>query len=253
MPNILLITLVLIAVTALIGAFAKGRGKDLCLVDFKGSSVTVEMKDGQVIWGRLSVEPTGLELLYDTDHLDEKDGNIECSYILYKNEFPDTEVILRYHDTLSAQEKEKREKALKRYYHPRAMYRMKRKIRNFFYTVKDAVVEIVALFVGRVKSSAAVGTALTGQDKYLTQLQQKIIPPVSVLFEPLLEKYIGKKVIFKMARGDRQVEYSGILKDYTSEFIEILDIEYRKEASDIPRTADIIFSRAFGVVRHLGK
>ncbi|UCH12491.1 MAG: hypothetical protein JSW18_00655, partial [Candidatus Omnitrophota bacterium] len=62
MPDTFLITLVFIALCTIIGAFVKGRSKDRCLVDFKNSPVTLELKDGKSVWGRLNVEHTGIEL-----------------------------------------------------------------------------------------------------------------------------------------------------------------------------------------------
>lgn len=251
MPDTFLITLVFIALCTIIGAFVKGRSKDRCLMDFKDLPVSLELKDGKSIWGRLNVEHTGIELMYDSDYLDEKDGHYERSYILYKNEFPNIELVIRYQDKLNQEEKTHREKALKRYYKPKVMHRIKRKLRNFFCVVRDALVEVFNLFMGRIRTATPAGAVLSGQDKYVSQIQQQLIPAANTSFEPLLEKYIGKKVVIKMMRKDKAVEYSGILKDYSTDFIEILDVEYKQQ--DSTRRADIIASRQLALVRHLGK
>ena len=49
MANPFFMTIILIALVTLIGAFIKGRSKDRCLVDFKDLNVTVEFKDGKFI------------------------------------------------------------------------------------------------------------------------------------------------------------------------------------------------------------
>ena len=49
-------------------------------------TLTIETTDGKTIWGKLRVENTGLELLYDAEHKDQ-DGHVETSYILYKQEY----------------------------------------------------------------------------------------------------------------------------------------------------------------------
>ncbi len=248
MPDTFLITLVFIAVCTIIGAFVKGRSKDRCLVDFKNSPVTLELKDGKSIWGRLDVEHTGIELMYDSDYLDEKEGHYEKSYILYKNEFPNIELIVRYQDKLNEKEKTDRENILKQYYKPNVIHRVKRKLKNFFSVVRDALVEVFNLFMGRIRTATSAGAVLSGQDKYVSQIQKQLIPGAGTAFEPLLEKYIGKKVIIRMLRKEKSIEYSGILKDYTTDFIEILDVEYKDK-----QLADIIASRQLALVRHLGK
>ena len=45
---------------------------------------------------------------------------------------------------------------------------------------------------------------------------------------------------------------SGILQDYTSEFIEILDVDYRTTDDHTDQKADLVVSRRYGVIRHLG-
>ena len=155
MPDTFLITLVFIAVCTIIGAFVKGRSKDRCLVDFKNSPVTLELKDGKSIWGRLDVEHTGIELMYDSDYLDEKEGHYEKSYILYKNEFPNIELIVRYQDKLNEKEKTDRENILKQYYKPNVIHRVKRKLKNFFSVVRDALVEVFNLFMGRIRTATS--------------------------------------------------------------------------------------------------
>jgi len=251
MPDTFLITLVFIALCTIIGAFVKGRSRDRCLMDFKNSPVTLELKDGKSIWGRFDVEHTGIELMYDSDYLDEKEGHYEKSYILYKNEFPNIELIVRYQDKLDEKEKTNREKTLKEYYKPKVGYRIKRKLKNFFSVVRDALVEVFNLFMGRIHTATPAGAVLSGQDKYVSQIQKQLIPGAGTSFEPLLEKYIGKKVVIKMLRKEKSIEYSGILKDYTTDFIEILDVEYKQQ--DLVRRADIIASRQLAMVRHLGK
>lgn len=55
MDSIFIATLLLIFVTALVGTYIQRRSRDLCLKDFTGFNVTVEMNDGKCVWGRLNV------------------------------------------------------------------------------------------------------------------------------------------------------------------------------------------------------
>ena len=76
---------------------------------------------------------------------------------------------------------------------------------------------------------------------------------VGTSFEPLVEKYIGRRVVIDIIKGEAVLQYSGVLKDYTAEFIEILDVDYRTTNDQSSQQADVIVSRKCGVVRHLGE
>ena len=76
---------------------------------------------------------------------------------------------------------------------------------------------------------------------------------VGTSFEPLLEKYIGCRVVLELVKGDKIVKCFGVLKDYTSEFIEIMDVNYNIKEDQLARKADLVALRSYGVVRHLGE
>jgi hypothetical protein len=76
---------------------------------------------------------------------------------------------------------------------------------------------------------------------------------VGTSYEPLLEKYIGHKVVLELIKGDKIFEYSGVLKEYTAEFIEIMDVNYKTKEDEPARTADLVAFRKYGIIRHLGE
>ncbi len=76
---------------------------------------------------------------------------------------------------------------------------------------------------------------------------------IGASYEPLLEKYIGRKVVLEMIKGDNILEYGGVLKDYTGEFIEIMDVDYTPGRDQPAKKADLVVPRKCGVVRHLGE
>ena len=246
------ITILFIIFAAGIGAFVRKRSRDKCLRDFERNMVTLEQKSGKTIWGKLRVENTGLEFVYPEKHKDEE-GHDETSYILYKYEYPDIAVVVRFHDELSEQNKRAREKELKRTYHPGFWRRLKRRILNVFRTVRDSVVEIINLLISQAKKATPAGKVLTSQDKYVSQMKQELMASAGTSFEPLLERYIGHKVVLEMAKGDKIFEYCGVLKEYTAEFIEIMDVNYAPKLGLPARTADLVVPRKYGLVRHLGE
>ena len=246
------ITIIFIILATAVGAFVRKRSRDKCLRDFERNMVTLEEKSGKTIWGKLRVENTGLEFIYPAKHKDEQ-GHEEASYILYKYEYPNIGAVIRFHDELSEQNKRAREKELKRTYHPGPWRRLKRKILNVFRTVRDSIVEIVNLLISQAKKATPAGKMLTSQDKYVSQMKQELMGSAGTSFEPLLERYIGNKVVLELIKADKMFEYCGVLKEYTAEFIEIMDINYAVKEDQPARKADLVVPRKDGLIRHLAE
>lgn len=246
------ITIIFIILAAGIGAFVRRRSRDKCLLDFAGFTATLEDTAGKSIWGRLRVENTGLEFLYSQTHKD-ADGHDETSYILYKHEYGCITALVRYHDQLSDINKKRRDRELQLTYHPGFWRRSKRRILSIFRTIRDSVLEVVNLLMSQAKKATPAGKMLSTQDKYVTQMKSELIGSVGTSFEPLLEKYIGNKVVLEMKRDEKMIEYCGVLKEYTAEFVEIMDVDYRLSDGEVARKADLIIPRKLGAVRHLAE
>jgi len=246
------ITIIFIVLATGVGAFIRRRSRDKCLKDFGRNMVTLEETSGKTIWGKLNVENTGLEFVYPEKHKDEE-GHDETSYILYKYEYPNIAALIRYHDELSERNKKERGKELKRTYHPTLLRRVKRKIQNVFKTVRDSVMEVVNLLISQAKKATPAGAVLTSQDKYVSRMKQELMGSVGTSFEPLLERYIGRRVVLELIKGDKIFEYCGVLKEYTAEFIEVMDVDYKVKDDQPTRKADLVVLRKYGVVRHLGE
>jgi len=252
MDNSFAITIAFIVLVTFVAAFIRRITRDKCLRDFHGNFVNLLRTDNKIIWGTLRVENTGLELLYKTKHQD-ADGHEEASYILYKCEYPKIQTILRFYDELSDKNKKRRQKRLARTYHPRLISRVKRKTANIFRTVRDSIAEVVNLLISRVKKTAGFGETIAGQDKYVTQMKQQLMGSVGTSYEPLLERYIGHRVVLEMLRGDTVIEYCGVLKDYTAEFVEIMDVDYKTPENNKPKKTDMVVPRQYGLIRHMGE
>jgi hypothetical protein len=161
--------------------------------------------------------------------------------------------MIRFHDDLSEKNKKEREKELERTYHPKWHRRFKRRLLNVFRTVRDSIVEIINLLISQAKRATPAGKVLSTQDKYVTQMKQELVGSVGTSFEPLLERYIGRKVVLEMFKGDKVLEFCGVLKDYTADFIEIMDVNYAVKQDEPKRRADLVVPRKLGVVRHLAE
>ena len=254
MEHVFELSLVFIILSAVVGLIVKRLHRDKCLKDFSGYMVTVEEVGGKRIWGKLRVENTGLELIYPDKH-DDEDGHVEGSYIIYESEYSKMQALWRFHDELSEEGKLKRAALLEKTYHPKPMRVMMRKTANIFKTLRDAVVEIVNLFINRAKKGGAAGGVISSQEKHVAKMKSEMIGAAGTSYEPLLERYIGHKVVLELAKGDKIIEYCGVLKDYTAKFIEVMDVSLKQaeEGTDSIRKADVVVLRKVGIVRHLGE
>ena len=246
------ITIIFIVLATGVGAFIRRRSRDKCLRDFGQNMVTLEDKAGKAVWGRLRVENTGLEFIYPEKQKD-ADGHFEGSFILYKHEFNHIGAVIRYHDELSEANKKKRHNQLERTYHPSLPRRAKRKLGNVFKTVRDSVAEVINLLMSQAKKASPAGGMLSTQDKYVSQMKAELIGSVGTSYEPLLEQYIGRKVVLEVIKGEKIHEHCGVLKDYTAEFIEIMDVDYKPDDNQPLRKADMVVPRNHAVVRHLAE
>jgi len=161
--------------------------------------------------------------------------------------------LIRFHDELSEQNKKKRQIELKKAYHPTLLRRMKRKTLNVFRTLRDSVMEVVNLLISQAKKATPAGAVLSSQDKYVSQMKQDLMGAAGTSYEPLLEKYIGNRVVLEMVKADKVIEYWGVLKEYTAEFIEVMDVNYQLKEDQPARKADLVVLRKYGLIRHLGE
>lgn len=252
MTDAFTITVIFIVLSTVVALVIKRLHRDKCLKDLAGNMVTLEEMSGRTIWGKLRVENTGLELVYAEMHKNEN-GHEKSSYILYKYEYPNIQSLVRFHDQLSENDKKLRDRELKRVYHPKRLQRLRRSTQNILKTIRDTIAEVVNLLISRAQKSAAVGSTLTTQDKYITQIKQELVGSVGTSYEPLLERYIGQRVVLELMKADKVFEYPGVLKDYTAEFIEIMDVDYKFKEDTAFRKADLVVLRKYGTVRHLSE
>jgi hypothetical protein len=251
MTNSFAITIAFLVVTALVGAFARRRSRDRCLLSFADDAVVLETAD-DLIAGTLNVENTGLELVYPSARTN-GEGYQEASYLLYKFEYSSIHALARYLEDLTEAGKTARERELRQTYHPTMFRRLRRRTWNTLKTVRDSLLELVDSLLNATKRVIPAGAALAAQDKYLSKMKQDLAGSIGTSFEPLMEKYIGHRVVLEVIKGESIERLSGVLRDYTADFVEILDVKYRSTQDPAGRDADVVMSRRHAVVRHLGE
>lgn len=255
MPDPLTLTIIFIVLSTMVALIIRKIKKDKCLKDLREDIITLEDRKGQIVKGRLRLETTGLEFIYPKARADES-GLIVSSYLLYKKEYSNIQALVRYHDDLSYKGKRERRKELKRTFQPGRFRRTLRKVVNYLKIIKDSLIEVFNIVTNQVSKNTALGMAMSSQDKYVDRIKNELFSSVDNSFEPLLENYIGYRVMLELDSGDKIEKYSGVLKTYSNEFIELIDVDYTKESneeegSEKVRKADLVVPRKYGVIRGL--
>lgn len=168
-----------------------------------------------------------IELFYPTPHQDSA-GHIETSFILYQSNLARLRAIYRYHDELSKENQRRRIREIERAAPPKSWRLVRRGLRSFLHTFRDALTQSFGVIAAKTKRSVE-SPVLQSQDAHLTQMGQMVLGAVPNASEPILERYIGHRVVAEALQGETSVEYEGILKEYSSQWIEILDSSLRQE------------------------
>jgi tetratricopeptide (TPR) repeat protein len=218
-----IITLGVIVLTTLIGAWLRARHRDRCLTDFDGYHITVERKNNRVMWGDMRLQPTGFELVYRSDVQDE--GHMETSYVYYKDEYGEIQAIYRYARDLTPELQARRARSVEKSLHPGVLRRARRSLRNFLSTAADSFAEALTMTLGRVRRKGAALMTDTSQS-YLRGISKDVIGYVGTSFDPLLEKFVGTRVVVEVVEDEEVHEHVGMLKEYSADFLEVLDVYY---------------------------
>jgi tetratricopeptide (TPR) repeat protein len=220
----LVITIAFIFLVTLAGAWLRSRRRDPCLVAFEGYHVTLEEAGGKLIWGALRVKPTGLELLYRQAVQDE--GHIEASYLLYSGEYQQVQAIYRYADVLDAEASQRRSKDLHHWFHPGPLRYLLRKLRAFVTTASESLNEVIGLLLGRARKQPAGAILTDTSAAYIKKFGGDLIGQASGANDPMLEQFIGRRVVVEIGEDNESHEHVGILKNYSPDFLELLDVQF---------------------------
>lgn len=219
----LIITIGVIFFLSLTAAYLRSKARDRCLKAWEGFHVTLERTSGKLVWGVLYVAPTGMELSYMDSVQDER--HIESSYLLYASEYGDIQALYRYVEQLSERSKQRREHDLVQSFHPGLGRRFRRSAQNFLGTATDSLNEVFGLVLGRVQKTGGRYLAADGTST-IKSLSGKVLGQVGTIYDPLLERYIGLRVVIEILEGNEVHEHVGVLKNYSQDFIEVLDVRY---------------------------
>jgi hypothetical protein len=219
----LLATVGLIILITMIGAYLRSSQRDPCLKAFEHYHVTLERNDGKVIWGELELESTGFELLYRDSVQDS--NHVESSYVMYASEFGEVQAVYRYVDDLSPEDLAQRTRDLNRYFHPGPFVRLMRGLQHFFTLAGDSLTEVLGMVMGRLRKPAGRYIGEVTDDQFM-RFSTAVVGSVGTTYDPLLERFIGNKIVVELLEGDESHEHVALFKNYSSDFFELLDVQY---------------------------
>jgi len=232
----LLVTIVLIFCGTSFVGYVRSRITDRCLRSFHGFHVTLRRVDGRQAWGRMDLSPGGIEFTFPEREAD--DEQLKTSYLLYASEYRLIQGLYRYADRLTDAERRRRDADIARSFHPGPLRRLARRFRNFLGSATDSLRDVLAIVLGRVQKTQERFVAAEGTDA-LTKLGGNVLTEVSSTHDPLLERQIGRRVVLEAIEGDVIHEHVGIFKEYSSEFLHLLDVQY-----PVPQVLEVTAERA---------
>ena len=121
---------------------------------------------------------------------------------------------------------------------------MKRTINIFFNITKDAIFELSETMLSKTKLSSLNQTEFVESIKNHTSQSATISS-----YQPIWERYIGKKVVLEQIINNIKIEHSGVLKEYSANYILLFDVSLENENQI--QNSDIIFPRENSVIRNL--
>lgn len=225
MDNFLISSVIIIFFTALTGSYLQRRKRESVLKELENFHVTARFKDGKRVWGKFKLYSRGMELLFSRPYLNSHDNKI-TSFIIYPSELEHLQAIYRYHDELTPENKARRMEEIHAAKHPGIFTKIGRSMTNFLSAFHDAIDESLGILINRVKATSG-NPVLKTSDKKLKQLGSSALNIIDYSsWDPILEHYLFKNVVLEIVDTDGKiVEYSGVLKDYSSNWMAVLDCE----------------------------
>ena len=239
------LSIIIISVTGVIGAFIKGKHKDRCFKYFQGLNSHILRLDNKDVWGILNIESNAIEVKFTEPHAKNIEGKEinKNNFILYKSEFNSIKMLIHFVNTSDEVEATKRKMELNKLLKPNILKRFGRKIVIFFNVVKDALLEVAGSVMTKSKLSEG------NKDKLIGTFKESSLNNYSgENHQPIWENYIGKHVILEQIIEDKKQEYIGVLKEYSANYILLFNVDYISDKKT--KKADIIFPRNNTTIRH---
>jgi hypothetical protein len=239
-------------VAAAVAAIVARRKRDRCLKYLDREPVFMLLDSGKWLWGRLSVYPKAMELVFESPEAD-ADGLQKASYVLYPPEVDGIKKIIQPPPPVGTAAHRQWQEEIQRIAHPSVLRRFRRWVWNLFNTLRDAFSQALSMVLGTLKTKTSVGK-VAGADKRAGEIGQVLLGAVPQAYEPILEKYLSKQVVVEMLEAGEVVEYAGLLQEYSGKYLLLRNVKMDPPAvswaQPLPDRFDVIFPRSKALIRH---
>ena len=232
MDSVFLLSILIIFFGAFVASGFKRRRLDRVLKDLRGFQTTIRMENKSA-WGRLQLYPNAVELVFNQPY-ENRRGNTLASYILYAPELTRVNTVLRFHDDLTPENQARRLREIEKTAHPGPLRRFNRYLRNFLASFRDAIDESFGMLLSRAQSLSSTLLTPDNQSR-LKKIGATTLGVVSnTAYDPVMEHYLTRRVVAELRPAeDSVIEYTGILKEYSSQWFAVLDCEIEEQV-DLP-------------------
>jgi hypothetical protein len=248
MDNILIATILIIFFTALFSRIVQKH--DRVLKSIKNFHITVIQKNNKKMWGIIQIYIKGMKLNFSKPY-QSSGGTWVDSYLFYQADMDNVKLILRYHDELSPDNKQRRLQELKKVSKPGHLRRGIRQLRNFISNFQEAFSETLGVFLNQFKSTA--GELVKANEKNIKQVGSAAIGAATKEYDQILEHHINREVVLSLEDESDKQEFTGFLAEYSSHWIALINCKIKQDWSlplnDINR---LVLNRSIDLVFTIG-
>lgn len=219
----------LIFFVTLFGALARRLKRDRCLLLFNRHHVTLATEGKDAVTGVLNVTSRGVEVMFDGTPGQTTD-RWRKGLLIYDQELAGCVTLCRIETGLTEAERPRRGRQIARLVDPDFLQRADRQLINFVNIVRDAIIQSIGLFLGKLGGgSGGLQTLAREQSSRLTELSGNVLGLFNNAYEPLLERHIGRLVVLTVRVQEKpepmETDFYGYLADYNERFIVLLNPE----------------------------
>ena len=248
--------LIFLFASALIGTVLKRRSKDHCLKKFEGCCVLLPSPSVEIVEGKLNVFAQGIQVIFPEKKRTEL-GLID-SYVLHPTEIDKMPYVIRPTPDTDTRAGVLWKKETLRILHPNIFQRSQRIALNFYNMLKDAFGQAAKSIIGALSKDSSF-SKVKDSGKRVEEVRSGLSELVPNAWEPILEKYRGRKVVIERQGQNGSVLEAGLLEDYSSKFLLVREVGFKEESllkelsrfkQIESRSYDVLFSRKVSIIRN---
>ena len=124
--------------------------------------------------------------------------------------------------------------------------------------LKDAFGQAAKAIIGALSKDTSI-SKVKDSNKRIEEVRSGLTELVPNAWEPILEKYRGRRVVIERKGADGMVYESGVLEDYSSKYLLLREV-HLKERALLEKIElinekknfglDMLFSRKIAIIRH---